>query len=239
MNALIQRALRHCFLVCGVLALPYAPGLADETPSESDTEPAVTAPGETVEGETVEGGASVVLPVYRPPLLGAPAERLGASTRSLVWNDGELMLLVPPRGGLSATASPILFWHLTSPFTGTSRLVLSDARSGLPFFVLDETVDWQPGIMGFDLDDWGLVLPEGRIMRWRLILTDQASEQIEATNLLEHRRPEFIVIDERDGASAAFWAERGYWFDALAASAALPKERASLLASAGLVVPDR
>ena len=222
-----RRAFPHWLAVLGLIA---AVGGGEAGAAESEKQGVEQTGKEKPKPEPAKEPAAEA-PVYRPPLLGAPGDRLGASTRGTgqARAKGIVTLLVPQGGGLSADASPSLSWHLATPFRGEMRLALSDAESGASYFALQEAVNWPAGLQHFDLEDWGLALPEGRILRWRLSLMPDGGSPLTVESLVEHRRPTTAptrgVID---------WAAKGYWFDALAASHSNLSQQKALLESVGL-----
>lgn len=53
------------------------------------------------------------LPVYEPPLRGAPASRVGGASRSLNSIGVALNVLAPDHTGLTVREQPTFYWHLS------------------------------------------------------------------------------------------------------------------------------
>ena len=111
----------HFRLLTGLtLALPMlaTPGIA---PAQSSPL-AATPPPTTAQ-----------VPVYKPPLLGAPAPRVGGASRGSPDNDGlTLSVLAPESTGLTRRAQPTLYWCSSKSLTTPLEFSLNDDHSIKP-----------------------------------------------------------------------------------------------------------
>lgn len=142
-------------------------------------------------------------PVFVPPAIGAPAERLGAGTRDVVGTSDTIILLVPQGGGLTTSGTPPLIWHLSSGFSGkmTTQISAPDF-SGV---VLEQIGPLPKGYYSLDLRRSDFRLEEGVIYVWKVTLTEENLMVAVAESLVERVSP----TAEEPG-------QAGIWFDVLA-----------------------
>ena len=181
------------------------PAAASEQPAEDSQ--AQEAQEQAAEAE--EDGAEEA--VYQPPNLGAPGDRVGASTRAA--GGGPLVLLAPPGGGYSRAESPELHWWLREPMAGTWIFTLSEHDSDQPLLVVEQDLDGGSGLRRLALSEYGLRLAPEQIYRWTLaILPTRGGAPIRASSYVEQRD-----LGEPGDGSARALAAAGYWYDALSA----------------------
>ncbi len=143
-------------------------------------------------------------PVFIPPAIGAPKERLGAGTRDApIQTDGPLHLLIPPGGGLTSIASPPLAWRLKTGFQGTmqAQIALSDG-SGVQ--IVREGV-FPPGYYALDLERSDFELEFGQTYNVSIALISKGARVAQVDSAVER-----VTTPEGDPGLA------GIWFDALA-----------------------
>jgi hypothetical protein len=141
-------------------------------------------------------------PVYVPPDIGAPKERLGAGTRDIVGTSEALLLLVPEGGGLSTSGTPPLVWHLSDGFSGKMTThILVPGASGV---MLEWNGPLPKGYYSIDLSRSDFRLKEGVIYVWKVMLTEDGLVVAVAESFVERVAP----TDEDPG-------QAGIWFDAL------------------------
>lgn len=149
--------------------------------------------------------------IYKPPAVGAPSARSGGGTRALMA-DLPLRLLTPTGIGWTSRASPILYWY--SGKTGDQVAEIALIRQDDNQTLLEKTLSVQrPGIQRIRLGDYGLSLPAGTVCRWSMALTADRSGSSS-----DWFADGAILYQPSDTAtmSAAEFAEKGYWYDALA-----------------------
>ena len=224
-------------LVVGISALP---GAAQE--SKQGTPPTtVTAPA----------------PVYKPPLLGAPAGRVGGGTRSGSVRDiFVLSALVPEDTGLTMSEQPSLYWFISTATALPVEVAISDPRATQPVLETRIPSPVQPGVHRIKLADLGVRLAPGVSYRWsvtvisdvnrrsRDILAGGVIERVETPAGLQEK-----LAQSRKEEHPFLYAQAGLWYDALASTselievtpydAQLRKQRAGLLNQVGLPeLPD-
>jgi hypothetical protein len=229
-------------VVAGLVAVGISalPGAAQQT--KSGTPPTtVTAPA----------------PVYKPPLLGAPAGRVGGGTRSGSARDiFVLSALVPEDAGLTMSEQPSLYWFISSATALPVEVAVSDPRATQPVLETRLPSPVQPGVHRIKLADLGVRLAPGVSYRWsvsvisdvnrrsRDILAGGVIERVQAPAGLQEK-----LAQSRKEEHPFLYAQAGLWYDALTSiselievtpyDAQLRKQRAGLLNQVGLPeLPD-
>jgi Domain of Unknown Function (DUF928) len=229
-------------LVVGLVAvgISAAPGAAQDT--KQGTPPTtVTAPA----------------PVYKPPLLGAPAGRVGGGTRGGSARDiFVLSALVPEDTGLTVSEQPSLYWFISSATALPVEVAISDPRATQPVLETRLPSPVQPGLHRIRLADHGVRLAPGVAYRWsvtvisdpnrrsRDILAGGVIERVEVPAGLQEK-----LAQSRKEEHPFLYAQAGLWYEALGSiselievtpfDAQLRKQRAGLLNQVGLPeLPD-
>ena len=186
-------------------------------------------------------------PVWRPPVVGAPASRIGGASRGA---QVPLILeaLAPDRGvGLTRYARPTVYWYVSKALASPLEVTLIDDHAIKPQVETPVTVS-RPGIHALRLD-YPL---EPRVeYRWSVAAVadpGQRAGDTLASGTIQHAPPDAALAARLDRASPRelpfLYAEHGYWYDAIAALsvqiAAHPADRqlrtwrAALLQQVGL-----
>ena len=229
-------------LVAGLVAvgISASPGAAQDT--KQGTPPTtVTAP----------------TPVYKPPLLGAPAGRVGGGTRGGSARDiFVLSALVPEDTGLTVSEQPSLYWFISSATTLPVEVAISDPRATQPVLETRLPSPVQPGLHRIKLADHGVRLAPGVSYRWSVtVISDvnRRSRDILAGGVIERVAvPAGLqekLAQSRKEEHPFLYAQAGLWYEALGSiselievtpfDAQLRKQRAGLLNQVGLPeLPD-
>ena len=194
------------------------------------------SPAETDELNNLETEDDLDI-VFKPPVIGAPGDRIGAGTRSGVNLVKRIEVLVPKGGGLTAEASPNLHWWLSQDFAGTLQIKIEPVDAKQPLLEMKHNIDATAGIQSIDLGKLGLKLERGKIYVWKIILL-KSEDVVWASGLsfierVSARAPEENSSPERQARS---YAQAGIWYDALTSlmrDPGLEKQRSSFLKSAG------
>jgi hypothetical protein len=149
--------------------------------------------------------------VFVPPATGAPADRLGAGTRDADLSPGDLTLLVPPDGGLSATPQPVLIWHLREPVTGRMTIAIRPVGGLARGFAATRDGKFASGFHALDLRRSEVRLSPEQLYQWEVVLTEATENvaQLYGSAYVEHRPVSPAPSSVRDAAS------KGLWYDAL------------------------
>jgi len=191
------------------------------------------------------------VPVYKPPLRGAPAGRLGGGPRGVGLGSRTVSALAPDHPGLTSQEQPTLYWFLSQPTDYPLELTVIEAQAAKPLLETRISQAGQPGVKGVQLADFGVRLKPGVPYQWFVAVVvdpEQRSRDSVAGGEIER-----VDLDkalktklEQGGKAGAphCYAEAGIWYDALAALseaiavapaiADLRRQRAALLSQVGL-----
>lgn len=194
-------------------------------------------------------GTTVIVPIYKPPVRGAPGGRVGGGTRG-----GDqtftLSVLAPNHTALTGKEQPDLYWYVSKPISTPILFTLSD--DGVKP-VVEQTLapSLDVGIHRIRLADFGVQLAIGKQYRWFVSLvsdSERPSRNILAGATIERADP--LVAEtmpsmkgDRTGETNRL-AEAGHWYDAIAilsdeidrhpSEPSLRTQRAGLLQQVGL-----
>ncbi|NPA25529.1 MAG: DUF928 domain-containing protein [Deltaproteobacteria bacterium] len=191
------------------------------------------------------------MPVYRPPLRGAPVGRVAGGTRGKRGAAPFLCTLVPNHVGLTVSGQPALYFFLADAASYPLEFTLIERHGISPLVEVRFAPPLEAGIHTLCLENYGKKLAVGVRYKWFValipneehragdILAAGEIERVAFQDELKHR------LDHVDAAAAAtIYAENGIWYDALAslsraigshpANRKLVRERAFLLEQVGL-----
>lgn len=228
--------LKRMALIVLAAALPLHAGAANEPSANTDN----TAP------------ISTLRPVYKPPLRGAPAGRIGGGTRGATERESfSLLVLAPDHVGYTTKDQPCLYWYISKTTSYPIELTITERKAVMP---LVETLLKGPeggGIQRVCLAEYKVQLRPNVPYKWFVTLvtdSDHRAKDIMAGGIIELVSPPDTLVSrltglERDRATLIY-AEEGFWYDALGAISGmidaspkdpqLRKQRAYLLEQVGL-----
>lgn len=189
-----------------------------------------------------------LLPVYRPPLRGAPTMRVGGATRGL---EKKLVLsaLVPDHTGLTSAEHPMLSWYLSEAANAPLRLIVQTKPNNTRLLDLEFSGPQDAGIHHLRLDE--IRLDPGVEYGWSVTLAADPAHRTPAQTVQGaiQRVPPPATLTERLSKAKpkeqpALYAENGLWYDAMTAlteliaaapaNKSLLEQRAALLEQVGL-----
>ena len=191
--------------------------------------------------------ATSSVPVYKPPVRGAPGGRVGGGTRG---SDQTFVLSVvaPNHTGLTTLEQPELFWYLSKAISTPMEFTLMDDQGIKPLIETSLGIPTQAGIQRVRLADYGVRLEPGKHYEWFVALVvdpDRRSKDVLAGGAIERMEEAEAQPPMSDTELASFYATHGIWYDAIAAVSnlidaapqdqTLRKQRAALLEQAGLL----
>jgi hypothetical protein len=151
-------------------------------------------------------------PVYRPPLRGAPAARVGGATRDTGADATVVRVVAPDHVGLTARAQPVLYWFVSRDVMHPVEITVVDHVRIEPLLRVRIDAPVSSGIHTVSLAEHGVRLETGRDYQWFVaILLDperRASDTVAGGYV---RRVEAAPTPAGDAAALA---ERGLWYDA-------------------------
>lgn len=194
---------------------------------------------------------AAAVPVYKPPLLGAPGGRVGGGTRGPARDMFVLSALAPNHTGTTTTDQPSLYWYISSVTPYPVEVTVVDSQGADPLLEKRLSPPGAPGVQRIRLADYGVRLAPGVSYRWFVaVVPDPArrSKDILAGGTIERVEPSEELkgkIAQAPKTQLPFlYAEGGLWYDALTAISelieaapqdqALRKERAAMLVQVGL-----
>ena len=204
-----------------------------------------------VEAQTKPPPPATGIPVYKPPLRGAPGGRVGGGTRGNGHGLPSLSVLAPDHTGLTVDEQPSLFWFLSASTNYPIELTIIEAQSIHPLLEMRVSPPVPPGIQRVRLADYGLRLSPGVPYQWFVALVvdpDSRSKDIVAGGFIERvevpERARTQLAQDDKARTPHIYAEAGLWYDAVTALSdlidaapkglMLRKQRAALLDQVGL-----
>ena len=160
--------------------------------------------------------------VYRPPVRGAPASRVGGGSRGVGDITLELSVLAPDHTGLTTKSQPTLYWFISKPANARLDVTVINDEDIDP--VLEKVVGTpkSAGIQKLDLATAGTTLAPGIEYPWFMSVTPdegQRSNDVVASGTIQYIAPDadlesrIAKADERT--LAGIYAENGVWYDAI------------------------
>jgi hypothetical protein len=177
-----------------------------------------------VEQKRVARPSQLRMPIYKPPLLGAPAGRLSGGTRGIKDNSSTLFLLAPDHVGLTVQEQPSLYWFTSEPVICSTKIIIIDSTNQR--ILLEKVINppFEPGIYCFRLADYGRSLERGVQYNWIVELVSNPecrSEDIGGSRVIKYiDSPETLrsrLAQADEFGTPHIYAEAGIWYDALSA----------------------
>lgn len=259
---------RWILIVGLIFLIPLSAVAADKEGSLSDTSGVTVqeqkAPTDVRSNRKIEQGGDsqgkvehkgsttpVNMPIYKPPLRGAPAGRVAGGTRGVSDKLPYLCLLVPEHVGLTTNDQPCLYYFMSNSTEYPVEFTIIEKRGVYPLIESRIRSTKQPGIHAICLSDYGVRLKKGIQYRWFVALVPDAQHRskdalaagaIELVDLQNDLKTRLHKSSETE--IPYVYAEAGIWYDALSAlsllikkeprNKMLRKERASLIEQVGL-----
>ncbi|HET6514866.1 MAG TPA: DUF928 domain-containing protein [Thermodesulfovibrionales bacterium] len=194
---------------------------------------------------------SANMPVYKPPLRGAPKGRVGGGTRGIGDQLVTLSVLVPDHVALTSQEQPTLYWYLSTLTAYPVELTVIEEEAIYPLAEKRLSPPVGPGIQQIRLKDYDVYIDPGKQYRWFVAVipdADRRSKDVLSGGMIERvELSDAVRVKLRQAKKEAvpfIYAEEGIWYDALTALSELiddrpddpdlRNQRASLLEQAGL-----
>ena len=244
-----MRALLSLSLVVFASMLVPGPGLVFAQ-AQSTAQPAPQTQPQTQAAAPAAASDNAGVVVYKPPLRGAPARRVGGATRGSGDTDLVLNVLAPDQTGLTTQAQPTLYWYASKPTNTLIELTLISDTAETP--VLSKNIVSTPGgVQSIDLASLGVTLTPDTEYEWFVSVvtnTSQRSKDMTSGGTIRRVAPDAAVAARvaaaGERAAPRIYAEAGLWYDAIGslsrliernpADAELRSMRAALLEQIGL-----
>lgn len=222
-------------VLVGMLTVSFA-GQAGDAEQDERKAPLVTPGG---------------VPVYKPPLRGAPVGRVGGGTRGAGSAEPFVAVYAPEHVGLTVEAQPSLYWYLSEKSDAVVEFTLIDDHSIHPLLEKRFTPPVEPGVHCVNLKEEEVSLALGTQYKWFVALVLDAEHRsqdiiaggaIERTHCPAALQEQLARLPKTE--APALYAERGIWYEAVSTISELiavsPSERqlrqkrAALLEQVGL-----
>ena len=196
-------------------------------------------------------GSGSHVPVYVPPLRGAPLSRVGGGTRGIDDNIPLVSVVTPEHTGYSSKAQPTLYWFLSEKHPARIEIALINDHDIDPVLETALSLEVDAGINGIDLAEFGVTLKPGVAYQWSVALVADAerrsgdiiaSGRVQYAELSPEQKQE--LQNAAPGQAMAIYASGGYWYDLFnvlsdeiarqPANEALLRQRITLLEQVGL-----
>jgi hypothetical protein len=239
MGRFVQRVAWGLAVLVAALAAAPALGKSEKDARRSERPPAPKSTAEDV-------------PVYKPPIRGAPGGRIGGSTRTTEREALVVSALAPvDHAGLTRREQPTLYWFASRQTSVPLEFVLGETQSPRSLVETRLPPVTSPGIQRIALADHGIRLATGTVYRWlvaAVVDPERRSRDVLAGGFIVRidtpeavrGRLEAVAPSRRPFVDAA----EGLWYDAVAtlsdlveqrpADPAPRRQRAALLEQVGL-----
>jgi hypothetical protein len=194
-------------------------------------------------------------PAYKPPPRGAPGGRVGGASRGTIKATVPLPtidLLAPDEHtGLTTSPTPTLYFFVSQPIAWPTQFTISTATQPKPILEVNMPAPREAGVYSIRTADYPVRLEPGVLYTWSVsvILNPKARSRdiVASASLLRTSAEPTIAAALRAALPdrrAAFLAQAGLWYDAVAAAAemaGLDRHAAldALMNEVGLVEPAR
>jgi hypothetical protein len=205
-------------------ATPAGKGVAGGDVAEEGQKKAIKK-----EGTKKEKEKSVAFPIYKPPMRGAPAGRVGGGTRGAGGKYPQVCVLAPDHVGFTVRDQPCFYWYLSSLTDYPIEFTLIENRAINPALEKRIPCPAAPGIQKITPADLGDVrLKRGYKYKWYIAVIldeDHRSKDIISGAEIELVSPGESLRARLNSASKgmlpALYAEEGLWYDAIEAISTL------------------
>jgi hypothetical protein len=195
--------------------------------------------------------------VYKPPLRGAPADRIGGGTRAFGPEElPQVVVLAPDHMGLTTQPRPNLYWYISRPTSLRIDFSLREEQTGGTILETTLPPPQTVGIQRIALSELGVELAASKDYRWIVTVVvdpQRRSRDVFSAGMIRRVDGPRLPTDRIQGGdkllTAAWYAGEGLWYDALEAigqaveaepgDRTLRTVRATLLDQVGLCQPAR
>lgn len=189
----------------------------------NDTETAGTASSDKKEEEKSELLPSSI-PVYKPPIRGAPVGRVAGGTRGILDEYPSMLCVISPNHtALTLRSQPQFHWFLREATSYPVELTVIEDRAVYPMLETQIKGSVQPGIGTIRLADYDIRLREGVTYRWFVSVVPDPESR--SKDILAWGSVRYIKVSDelRDRLSQVeketvlgIYAQAGIWYDAFA-----------------------
>ena len=161
------------------------------------------------------------VPIYKPPLRGAPAGRVAAGTRGADPEIPYLCLIVPDHVGLTISSHPTLYYYQSKASSFPVEFTLIEKQGITPVIETRITPSQPSGIQAIRLKDYDVHLEPGVQYKWFIALVADPrhrSKDVLAAGGIERIPDPENIKNKLAGADMSqaphLYDETGLWYDA-------------------------
>jgi len=159
-------------------------------------------------------------PVYKLPMRGAPASRIGGATRGPGMDTPTVAVFAPDHTGLTTNPQPTLYWYLSKKAPVQVELTLLDDAGVNPLIEKTVKAPLEAGIHSLSLKEAGVKLSPGIEYRWHVALVFdpkmRSSDVTSSGTVKLVPAPETLKAEVAGGAvTPAAYAAEGLWYDSI------------------------
>jgi hypothetical protein len=198
---------------------------------------------------------SAVAAIYKAPLRGAPATRVGGGTRSVGTKPMTVLVLAPNETGYTTHDKPTLYWYVSQPLEHPVELTLISLESldaaSKPAVELKLNPPTRPGVHPLSLAEHNIALKPGVEYQWFVAAVNNPSQRsndvVAGGTIKRVAETDAVRAGLKDAPAAgrpALYAGEGIWYDAIdelsrqiaaqPGNRQLREQRAALLEQVGL-----
>ena len=210
-----------------------------------------TKPDQNLKDQSKKTDSIASVPVYVPPMRGAPGGRIGGGTRGAQREVFVLSVLAPDHSGFTTSEQPSLYWFISNSTSLPIELTVMDPQGVQPILETRLPAPITAGVHRIRLSDFNVRLAPGAAYRWFVSVVpdaDRRSKDITAGGAIERvEMPEGLKAKLAQASKSdlpSLYGEAGLWYDTVAAISelieaapqdqTLRKERTALLSQVGL-----
>lgn len=210
-----------------VLVLSAGQGVAvaadDEPAAGKDAQQAAPEQQGRDRQAVADGKPESDVPVYVPPMRGAPVARVGGGTRGAGDDLPYVSVVTPEDTAYTSSPQPVLYWYLSEPVDTRFEFALINDNEIEPILEITSDREMREGLNFLDMAEHGVSLKPGIIYQWSVALVEQpekrssdivSSGTIELVELSGDQRAALAQADAEE--SIIIFAREGYWYDAFA-----------------------
>lgn len=110
--------------------------------------------------------AQTAMPVYVPPMRGAPSRRIGGGSRSLEVNKPYLTVIAPDHTGFTIQEQPTIYWYISEPATTSIEFTITKEKGDDRFFEVKLPATKVLGLQSFSLKEHNIKLVPNVEYKW-------------------------------------------------------------------------
>lgn len=143
---------------------------------------------------------------YKPPLSGAPVDRVGGGTRGLVVP--KIQALAPKEVALTSKEQPVFYWYVAEAKEQIVEFMLTKDGETEPLLKKTFSIT-DKGLQSFKLTEVDVSLDTDANYRWSVKISSETASEIVSHSMIRYQLPvvSLETVEQK--------AENGYWYDVM------------------------